>query len=182
MNFKITFNAPVTLGFILLAFIIQCLALFYPPILDYFSIGGSISLSTPFDFVRLFTHVLGHADFSHLFSNSILLLLLGPILEEKYGGKKLIMVILMTGLVTALVNVALFSTGLMGASGVVFAFIVLASVVNVKSGTLPLTFILVFGLYVGKEIVGAFNDDQISQMAHIVGGFVGAAFGFWLKR
>jgi hypothetical protein len=30
----------------------------------------------------------------------------------------------------------------------------------------------------GGEIMAAFKDDQISQMAHLIGGLVGAAFGF----
>jgi hypothetical protein len=33
-------------------------------------------------------------------------------------------------------------------------------------------------IYMGGEIIRAFREDQVSQMAHLVGGLAGAAFGF----
>jgi hypothetical protein len=50
---------------------------------------------------------------------------------------------------------------------------------NVRGGEIPLTFIAVAVIYMGGEVVRAFRADQISQMAHLVGGTVGAAFGFF---
>ena len=86
--------------------------------------------------------------------------------------------ILLTALITGFANL-LFSDGaLMGASGVVFMMILLASMANVRGGEIPLTFIAVAVIYMGGEIVRAFRDDQVSQMAHLVGGMAGAAFGF----
>ena len=183
MTLKIDFNAPVTLSFIGLSLVVLLInTVFSSFIPHYFTIGGTITLADPLDFIRLFTHVLGHSSFQHFFSNAILILLLGPILEDKYGSKKLGVIVLITALVTGLVNVLLFSSGLMGASGVVFAFIILASIVNLKSGTIPLTFLLIFTIYIGREVIDIFKYDHISQIAHIVGGLVGAGFGFWTKK
>ena len=50
----------------------------------YFTLYRS-SWSDPLTYLRLFTHVLGHADYSLYMSNMLLLLLVGPPLEEKYG-------------------------------------------------------------------------------------------------
>jgi membrane associated rhomboid family serine protease len=75
-------------------------------------------------------------------------------------------------------NSALFSTGLMGASGLVFMMILLASFTNHKEGEIPLTFILVLVLFLAKEVVQAFSNDDISQFAHILGGVIGSLFGF----
>ncbi len=86
--------------------------------------------------------------------------------------------ILITASVTGLINVLAFSTGLLGASGIVFMLIILVSIVDIKQGSVPLTFILVAGIFIGSEVVQAFRDDRISQMAHIAGGSMGAAFGF----
>ena len=72
---------------------------------------------------------------------------------------------------------------LCGASGVVFAFILLSSFTSFKEGEVPLTFILVALLFVGQEIVqGLMVVDNVSNMAHIVGGMVGAALGFKLNK
>ena len=74
-----------------------------------------------------------------------------------------------------------FSTGLYGASGIVFMLILLSSLSRVKSGHIPLTFILVVALFLGKEILNSLRPDGVSQFAHIVGGLCGSVFGF-LKR
>src|SRR5262249_32633270 len=72
----------------------------------------------------------------------------------------------------------LSSHPVMGASGVAFMMILLASMANVRGGEIPLTFIAVAVIYMGGEIVASFHDDQVSHMAHLVGGLVGAVFGF----
>ena len=128
-------------------------------------------------------HVLGHASWQHLIGNFMLILLLGPILEERFGSFSLLVMILLTALVTGLINVAFSSQGLMGASGIVFMMILLASTANIRQGEIPLTFIAVAIIYLGGEIVNAVTEkDQVSQMAHLVGGIVGAVFGFLSAR
>ena len=86
---------------------------------------------------------------------------------------------LATALVTSVLNLIFFKAYVLGASGIVFMFILLASTANIKKREIPLTFIAVAFLYLGGELVNAFQDDQISQMAHLIGGLVGAVFGFF---
>jgi membrane associated rhomboid family serine protease len=181
---KVTYNAPVTLTFALISTLVLVLDQLTGSALTsrFFSIGGSMNWSNPIDYLRLFTHVIGHANWTHLLSNFAFILLLGPILEEKYGSTSFLVMILITALVTGLLNVLLFSTGLLGASGVVFMTILLVSFTNFRKGEVPLTFILVVLLYLAREIIAAFQDDNISQFAHIAGGFCGSLFGFFRPR
>jgi len=79
-------------------------------------------------------------------------------------------------------NALLFSNGLIGASGIVFMFIMLSSFSGMKNGRLPLTFLLVVLLYITKEMVGAFQNDGISHFAHIIGGTCGSGFGHFLTK
>ena len=112
----------------------------------------------------------------------MLLLLVGPVVEEKYGSKNTLIIILITAVLTAFANMAVTTNGLIGCSGVVFAFIILCSMTSFKRGEIPITMILVVTLYLGQEILaGVLSSDNISQMAHIVGGIAGAAFGFFLE-
>ena len=116
----------------------------------------------------------------------MLILLIGPILEEKYGGKRLLIMILATGLLTG-VLVVLFNRGpLLGASGIAFMLIVLSSISNAKDGSIPLTFILIMVLYIGNEFLNSLKGDvisqQTSQFAHIIGGLCGAVFGFAFNK
>ena len=179
----IVFNAPVVLGFALVSLVVLGLdnLLGGRLIIRYFCVYRS-SLTDPFTYLRLFTHVLGHADYSHYISNILLMLVVGPSLEDGYGSKNLLKAIVITALATGLVQFIFFpGTALLGASGIVFMMIVMSSFAGYKSGTIPVTLILVFALYVGQEVVDAvFKTDNVSQLTHIIGGICGAAFGFTL--
>lgn len=173
---RITYNAPVVLTFALAAVVVFILTSTVQGAVQWFAAYPHLDRTQAY--VGLFTHILGHANWQHLIGNFMLILLLGPILEERHGSGPLFVMILLTALITGLANL-LFSDGaLMGASGVVFMMILLASMANVRGGEIPLTFIAVAVIYMGGEIVRAFREDQVSQMAHLVGGMAGAAFGF----
>lgn len=173
---RITYNAPVVLTFALAAVVVFILSSTIDGFIQWFVAYPRLDRTQAY--VGLFTHILGHGNWQHLISNFMLILLLGPILEERHGSGPLLIMILLTALITGLANL-LFSNGaLLGASGVVFMMILLASMANVRGGEIPLTFIAVAVIYMGGEIIKAFREDQVSQMAHLVGGVVGAAFGF----
>nr|HMP30396.1 rhomboid family intramembrane serine protease [Saprospiraceae bacterium] len=135
-------------------------------------------IQNPISIFTLFSHVLGHANWGHLLGNMTFILLVGPIVEEKYGSKRLLTMILLTALVTGILNILFFNTGLLGASGVVFMLILLSSFTNVRAGEVPITFILVALLFLGKEIMESLQNDNISQFAHVIGGICGSFFGF----
>lgn len=181
---KIDYNSPIILSFVFLSFIVL--------ILGYITKGFTTRMffcvyrSSPLDlltYVRLFGHVLGHANLSHYINNMMMMLLVGPMLEEKYGSKTLLEMILVTALITGLVNNMIFRTGLLGASGIVFMMIILSSVTSVKEGKIPLTLIVVVILYLGEQVAaGIFSADNISQLTHIVGGICGGIFGMMMNK
>jgi GlpG protein len=105
-------------------------------------------------------------------------------LEEKYGSVELVEVIGITAVVTGVTNYIFFgNVALCGASGVVFSFIILASFTGFKEGEIPLTFILVAVIFIGQQLYeGIAFQDNVSNMAHIVGGVVGAVIGYRLNR
>lgn len=182
---KITFNAPVTLAMVLFCVIATLLGIITSGkstqllFMTYHS-----SLKNPMTYVRFLTHIFGHADWSHFIGNASYLLLLGPMLEEKYGTKALLEVIGITAIFTSVLNYILFwNIGLCGASGVVFAFIVLASFTGFNEGEIPLSFILVVIIFIGQQVYeGIMIQDNISNMAHIVGGIVGAGVGYGMNK
>ena len=74
-------------------------------------------------------------------------------------------------------------TALLGASGIVFMLIVMASLSGMQEGSIPLTLILVVIFYLGGEVVdGLFRRDNISHLGHILGGLSGAVIGYSLER
>ncbi|RMG56155.1 MAG: rhomboid family intramembrane serine protease [Bacteroidetes bacterium] len=188
---KIRYNAPVVLTFTLLSTLVLILQQYTPlDVMQFFWVEPRFDLANPLWYFRLFSHVVGHGSpnpetghwegWQHLVGNFSFILLLGPILEEKYGSKDLLLMVLVTALITGLLQIIFFNSILLGASGIVFMFILLSSITNSKGG-IPLTFVLVAVLFLGKEIVQSFAVDQVSQFAHIIGGILGAAFGFFME-
>lgn len=184
-KWKISVNSPVILGFTFL-----CLAAL---LLNYITGGVSnrqvfsvyrSSLLSPMTYVRLVCHVFGHAGWEHFIGNIMLILVVGPLLEEKYGSPNMVFVILATALATGAVNFIFFpGVRLLGASGVVFAMILLSSFTSFQEGSIPLTFILVAVLYIGQQVFdGLFVRDNVSNLTHILGGIVGAGLGYEMNR
>jgi len=176
---KIDYNAPVILTYTLLCFLVLALSWIVPDItLTYFAIYRT-SLTDPWFYIRLFTYVFGHADFNHFFANLTMLLLIGPMIEEKYGSKSLLTMMVLTTFIGGVAHVLFFTTGALGASGIVFMLILLTPFTNIKKGHLPLTFILVAIVFIGREVVYAITlEDNVSRFGHIVGGSFGAVMGY----
>ena len=175
----------MTLSFVAVCFIVM--------IINYITRGASNQvvfmtyhspMTSPMTYVRLFTHVLGHSGWEHFIGNMTYILLLGPLLEEKYGSTRILEVIAVTAFVTGVINYVFFwDIALCGASGVVFAFILLSSFTTFREGEIPLTVILVAIVFLGEQIYeGIVYDDNVSNMAHIIGGIVGGIIGASLNK
>ena len=181
---KIQYNSPVILTFAILSACVLGLGRLTgnSSTMYLFSVYRSPA-TNPLTYVRLFTHVIGHADMSHYLNNFLIILLIGPMLEEKYGAKKIIFMILITAVVTGTINIIFFNSVLLGASGIVFMFILLSSFVNLNKGRIPFTVILIMCVFLGREVIdGIFISDNVSHLSHIIGGFCGAVTGFYLNR
>jgi len=180
---KIDVNAPATLTFSLLCLLVYGLSLVAPNlILSLFVLYPDFSFTNPISYFTTVSYVFGHSSTSHLIGNLSFILLLGPVLGEKYGSRILLFMMLITTIFTAMLFYFFFSDGLLGASGIVFMFIILISFANKKKDRIPLTFILVLIIFLGKEIAQSFEADQISQTAHLAGGLCGSIFGFYLYK
>ena len=180
---KIQYNSPVILTFTFLALVSYLLRYITSDTLTGLLFANyRTSFLDPMQYVRLFSYILGHANWAHFSGNFIIILITGPMLEEKYGSKVLVQLILVTAFVTGVIHTIFSSSALMGASGIVYMFIILSSFTNAERGKIPLTLIIVFFVFIGREIFGgAFAQDNISQLAHIIGGLCGALFAFKIK-
>ena len=180
---RIKYNAPTVLTYALICALVVLISNKLLPGLanNWFTVPGKgrFSPASLRNWITVLTHVMGHASWGHLVGNFSIILLIGPMLEENYGSVSLLVMILITTVVTGLLNVLFFTTGLMGASGVVFMMILLASFTNFSRGEIPFTFILVLVLFLGEQFVKSFHSDNVSYFAHIAGGFCGSLFGFF---
>lgn len=185
LKLKLTFNSPAVLGFVTLCF---CALMVNQ------ATGGAAnhllfmtyrsSWQDPLTYVRLVTHVFGHSGWEHFIGNMMYILLVGPLLEEKYGSPAIVKLITVTAVVTGLINALLFSNiALYGASGVCFAFILLSSLTRFREGEIPITFILAAAIYFGQQFYeGLFVKDNVSNLGHVLGGIIGSMFGLFFTR
>ena len=182
---RIHYNTPVVLTF----FFLSLAALLLGALTGGWTTPAFLSvyrsaLTDPLGYVRLFGHVLGHAGYEHFAGNMLLFLVIGPPMEEKYGSKVLLTGILLTALISGLLQCIFFPvTALLGASGIVFMLVMLSSLAGMKEGRVPLTLILVAILYLGQEVYAAlFVQDNVAHFMHLVGGACGTVFGFAAAR
>jgi len=178
-RFSVDINAPLILGMAAVSFLVLIIDISTNIRMVSLFAAYRSSLADPMQYIRLFTHVLTHADIGHYVSNFMMILAIGPMVEEKYGSGRLCMMTAVTALITGLVIVLFFPyTAVVGASGIVFMLILLASFTNIRQGKLPITVPLVALLYIGNEILlGLFTVSNISRISHIIGGLCGAVFG-----
>lgn len=183
-KYKLSYNCPVVLTYAAI-----CLAMLVVNWLTggwwntyVMSCPGHPSFLDPMTYVRCVTYFFGHSGWNHYASNMLLMLLVGPVVEEKYGSGNLIFMILVTGIASGLINCIFFTTGIIGASGIVFMMIILSAFTNMKKGEIPLTLILVAAIYLGREIVSAFTPDNVSQFGHIIGGLFGLFWGIYFYK
>jgi len=183
-SIRLQYNSPVVLSFALLSLAALILGKLTngATTLKYFSVYRS-SLADFFTYPRFFLHVLGHSSYAHYIGNMMLILVVGPPLEEKYGSRSLLWAVAITALVSGLVQWLFFPhTALLGASGIVFMMIVMSSLSGMRDGSIPITLLLVLVLYVGKEVVdGVVLTDNVSQLTHVVGGICGAVLGMNMR-
>lgn len=182
---KMQYNSPVILSFFFLS--LAALILGYLThgwvTRTFFSVYRA-SLVSPFTYIRLIGHILGHANVEHFMGNMLLLLVIGPPLEEKYGSSTLLVGIVFTAFISGVLQFVFFPhSALLGASGIVFMLIMLASLSGMKDGKVPLTLILVALLYLGQEVYSMFFvPGQVANFMHLVGGGCGTAFGFMVSK
>jgi len=178
-SFAIDLNAPVILWLTLISLIVLIIDIVTPLNMTMIFGARRTSFVDPMQYVRLFTHIVVHSGMSHYVANFMMILAIGPMVEEKYDSSRLLMITVITAFVTGLINVIFFpGTVVVGASGIVFMLILMASFTNIRQGKLPITVLLVAVLYIGNEIMlGLFTVDNVSRISHIAGGLCGAVFG-----
>jgi rhomboid protease GluP len=176
----VTFNCPITLAFLVVVFIVQLA--FQTNFSDLFH--NLFSVSKPFEwansssYLSLLLFVFSDDGKWQNISNPLLLIvLIGPIVEERVGPIQLVVAGIATTLITSLLHAILFSSNLYGPTCLAYMLVFMASYVNVRKGHAPLSFILVLVLVV---LVSAdqWTEDLRTAFPMITGSLMG---WFWAR-
>ena len=108
-RYKLVLNAPFTLTFVAICVLALVLSSVTGVKSDTLVFGVyRASLADPLTYVRFFCHIFGHADVNHLVNNMLLILILGPMLEERYSSGLLLLVIGLTALFSGIIHFIFF--------------------------------------------------------------------------
>ena len=178
---KIQYNAVVILSYFFISLVILILDKLVQGRLvnNLFSTGRNDSLLNPLTYFKLISHSLGHSSWDHLYNNFLKILLIGPLIEEKYGSLNLLIMIILTSLIIGIINRIFSKNRILGASGIAYMLIVLCSFVNIESGKIPITVVLIILFFVVDEIINLLKrkKDGISHLGHVTGAICGILLG-----
>ncbi len=177
-----SYNSVVILSYFFVCLLVLILNTITRDRINNFLVFRRGSLLNPMTYIRLVASGLCHKDWSHFRNNFITILLIGPLLEEKYGSVNLIYMLLITTFISSLVHLFIYDSGAIGASDNVYMLIVLCSIVNITDGKIPITLVLIVLFYIVDEVIKQFSNkkDNISHDSHLVGAVCGFIYGYFI--
>lgn len=194
-SLKFIFDSPVVLVFSVVSAVIFISDLILKLNLSekIFECPGAKSVPA-FDFksalsyVNLVIYPFGGENSTSFFLNIGFILLLGPVLEERYGSIMLALMIFITSLVGGVLTACVSTFGISGCGGIVFMMIILSVLSVFIKKQLPVSWIFIFALYLafslfsGKKISGfmPFMQNNVPVFIQLASGICGSLFGFFV--
>ncbi len=160
----------------------------YPRLLSYLALNP-INVRFNHAYWQFITYMFVHANFSHLFNNMLSLLIFSVALERSIGTKEYVLYYMFTGVFAGLASYITFLltgswfTYLLGASGAVYAVLLLFAVVFPSArvfifGLIPIRAPVLVAFYFIVEfslsVVGA--NDGIAHYCHLFGLLFGLIY------
>ena len=190
LNIKLAYDAPVTLTFVIVCAIIFLLNLVLAKsgksagleklLASPTAQAGSLPfiVKQPLSYLRLLLYIFGSESeaSSVLFTNLILIMLLGPAMEERYGSAIIGIMIFVSALFAGVLNACFCETSLIGAVPLVSMMIFLNAFMSFSKKKFPLSFAAVMLFFVLLQIFSGAGAVQI--IICIAGGLCGSLFAF----
>lgn len=152
-----------------------------PTLKTYLSLNVFLVLEKHMYF-EFFTYMFTHANFYHLLGNMLGVLFFGTSVERAIGSKEFVLMYLLIGLLCGVVSFAvyffsgMYLTFLLGASGSVYAILLMYAVIYPNSkifiwGILPVSAPLLVIIYAGYSLWNQFftTGSGIAHLAHLAG-------------
>ena len=196
LNIKVAYDAPVTLTFVIVCAIIFLLNMLLTKSGKAAGLEGLLASPTtqagslpfivkqPLSYLRLLLYIFGSGQAGGgvaggapvLFTNLILIMLLGPAMEERYGSVIIGIMIFVSALFSGVLNACFCEASLVGAVPVVSMMIFLNAFMSFSKKKFPLSFAAVMIFFVLLQIFSGAGAVKI--IICIAGGLCGSLFAF----
>ena len=134
----------------------------------------------------LLTHMFLHGGVNHLLFNMYALFIFGPMLEQRIGTRRFLLIYLASGIIAAFISSFFYKFSL-GASGAIMGMIGTLIILMPDLGMLlffmiPMPLWIAGVIYAFIDIFGVFFPSGIGNIAHLVGMGTGLLYGLYLKK
>lgn len=183
---SVDLDAPVTV-----LFVIVSLVLFF---LDSFVFKGKMTaafMSSPAadgnlafaadkaaSYFRLICYAFGAVSWEVLITNLLFVLLLGPSMEERYGSIIIGLMMAVSTLFSGVLTACFCKVSMVGCTPIVFMMIFLNSIMSFSKKKIPLSFCLIFILFIVREVFVKNPNGVVGLIIGIAGGLCGSLFAF----
>ena len=186
LKIKFDYDAPVTLTFTLLSLLLFLIDLiFLENKLDSsFFMTSTVSGDFQFSFasfnsyLRLFLYVFGRGNTIFFFSRLVIITLLGPRMEERFGSGVIGIMILVSTLFTGVLSACSCKLPFNGADPIVFMLILLDMLFHISKKTVSLSSALATALFIACLFVSPNQNGMIGVLVVLAGGLCGSLFAF----
>lgn len=188
LNLRVSYDAPVTLTFVIISTIIFLLSFFLAKagkadgLVKIFTSPTAQTGALPFivkqplSYLRLLVYIFGTDQANALFTNLILIMLLGPAMEERYGSVIIGIMIFVSALFSGVLNACFCESSLVGAVPVVSMMIFLNAFMSFSKKKFPLSFAAVMIFFIVIQVFSGAGAIRI--IICIAGGLCGSLFAF----
>lgn len=186
LKIKFNYDAPVTLTFTLLSvllFVIDFVflkerlnsSIFITP-----TVSGDFqfSFSSLNSYLRLFLYIFGRESTLLFFSRLVIITLLGPRMEERYGSAVIGIMILVSTLFTGVLSASCCKHPFNGTDPIVFMLILLDMLFHISKKTISLSSALATALFIACLFINPNENGLVGILIVLAGGLCGSLFAF----
>jgi len=120
----------------------------------------------------LVTSMFLHGGVAHLIFNMYVLLMFGPIIEQRIGPKRFLFIYFTAGIMASIVSTFFYPAAL-GASGAIFGILgclaILRPKMRVYVGYVPMPMIIAAVVWAAGDLLGMFIPSGTANAAHLFG-------------
>ncbi len=185
LNLKFSYDAPVTLSFVIVCVFFFLLNTF---VIKNGALGKILASPTtqagalpfivkqPLSYLRLLLYIFGSGEEVIYLTNLMIILMMGPAMEERYGSVIIGIMIFVSALFAGVLNACFCADSLVGAVPVVCMMIFLNAFMSFSKKTVPITFLAVI-VFFGFFSINS-GMSAIRLIICIAGGLCGSLFAF----
>ncbi len=183
---QLVFNSPVIVISALLSIVVLILHNSVVPNLIEIACSSNTAPLTehafnpinPLHYIRLFTLIFGHYTMQSLCLNLVIILLLGPRVEERFGSVLVMVMFAITSFVTGILSALFLQNPICGLDGIAMLLVILTLFECANLKEISFNYLILLVLLFVNSIVLSVQQNYYGILLHYLGSLCAGSFGF----